>query len=326
MRPRSLFTALIYLAICDALHAVEFGWQALPEGGLEYLVRIEPGLLDSVHEISSELPREAPEFRQIKIVVSAEKLPNEGTLPPQSDSPKREFAASEAMPSTPANARTFAVGWQELPGGSIEYIVRVEPAQLASFHEAVVRLPNNTPAARRVRVVASAEKLPGEGTLPQSIDQNERKPSGGDSTAPLPDMAPNRPDVAPPATINVPSAYTDSPPAAPINPISAAMRGTSSLPWSQANREPNEQSTPPAPVAADRTQVPHLDANSLPGGKSYALKVETPESRPWLPLMAALVALFASLGVNVYLAWIHQSLRANYRSLAASNRGESTTA
>ena len=37
--------------------------------------------------------------------------------------------------------------------------------------------------------------------------------------------------------------------------------------------------------------------------------------KPWLPLMGALLALFASLGANVYLAWIHQGVRMKYRTL-----------
>ena len=39
-------------------------------------------------------------------------------------------------------------------------------------------------------------------------------------------------------------------------------------------------------------------------------------AKPWGVLVAVLLGLFASLGANVYLAWIHQGVRAKYQALA----------
>jgi hypothetical protein len=60
----------------------------------------------------------------------------------------------------------------------------------------------------------------------------------------------------------------------------------------------------------DANKPPISNAPAPSGGVSEAA---TP--KPWWALMAALLALFGSLGANIYLVWIHQAVRAKYRAL-----------
>ena len=44
-------------------------------------------------------------------------------------------------------------------------------------------------------------------------------------------------------------------------------------------------------------------------------------TKPWGVLLLAILGLFASLGANAYLVWIHQEVRAKYRTLAGQMHG-----
>src|SRR5689334_11389577 len=81
MRPRFAFVGLLYLAVANAAQAVGYGWQELPDGGIEFLFRVEPGLLETVPITTSDLPRGLPEIRRIQVFLTNNRLPNEGTLP-----------------------------------------------------------------------------------------------------------------------------------------------------------------------------------------------------------------------------------------------------
>jgi hypothetical protein len=83
-----------------------------------------------------------------------------------------------------------------------------------------------------------------------------------------------------------------------------------------ANRS-DEKAADHQPFDAAKPLVP--DA----GATAAAPPSDTGPRKAWLPLMAALLALFASLGANVYLVWIHQGVRAKYRALLQRFQGGS---
>ncbi len=75
------------LMVCIAAAALggEVGWQPLPKGGVEYIIRIEPKTVESLRKgeaLESELPAEvrACDVRHIRIVAGRDPLPHE--LPP----------------------------------------------------------------------------------------------------------------------------------------------------------------------------------------------------------------------------------------------------
>jgi hypothetical protein len=70
--------------IAAVLLGVDAGWQPLPEGGIEYIIQIEPQLLETLKSgepIQSDVPSYVKDVRAYRIVVGTAKLPRE--LPPQ---------------------------------------------------------------------------------------------------------------------------------------------------------------------------------------------------------------------------------------------------
>ena len=70
--------------IAAVLLGIDAGWQPLPEGGMEYIIQIEPQLLDTLRSgepIQSDVPSYVKDVRAYRIVVGTGKLPRQ--LPPQ---------------------------------------------------------------------------------------------------------------------------------------------------------------------------------------------------------------------------------------------------
>ena len=69
----------MFLVAAVAL-GVDAGWQPLPDGGLEYLIQIEPHMLESLkagEEIASDIPPTLTDIRSYRITVGTGKLPRE---------------------------------------------------------------------------------------------------------------------------------------------------------------------------------------------------------------------------------------------------------
>ena len=106
---------LVFLSSAVTAQAVHMGWQVLPDGGIEYLVQVEPDLLDSFIRdggcASSELPPTLRDIRSIRILVGNEKLPNQDNLagppqsPPAAASENQKPAANSSNGATSAAAK-----------------------------------------------------------------------------------------------------------------------------------------------------------------------------------------------------------------------------
>jgi hypothetical protein len=59
---------------------IDYGWQPAGGGGLEYIVQVQPDLIDDFRAqgFSSEIPPQVQDIRRIRIVVGDKKLPREG--------------------------------------------------------------------------------------------------------------------------------------------------------------------------------------------------------------------------------------------------------
>jgi len=69
---------IVYLAA--VVLGVDVGWQPRPEGGVEYLIQIEPHLLDALKSgeaIQSEIPPDVKNVRSYRISVGTGSLPRE---------------------------------------------------------------------------------------------------------------------------------------------------------------------------------------------------------------------------------------------------------
>ena len=89
--------------IAAVLLGVDAGWQPLPEGGMEYIIQIEPQLLETLKSgepIQSDVPSYVKDVRSYRIVVGTAKLPRQ--LPPaEVDSPAAATAAKNPPPADP---------------------------------------------------------------------------------------------------------------------------------------------------------------------------------------------------------------------------------
>jgi hypothetical protein len=285
----SLAIVVLLLLPPVAAQAVQFGWQPLPDGGLEYLVQVEPELLDSFHQegFTSDVPANLQRnLRRIRITIGTAKLPNQGDV----IGPKEISKATEPTPAAP----------RDLISDSVNSKVIEQPQATAT---APPLLP--TPAASPPPSEPSASTF-------------------------------SRLDLPPPPEMNETQSKVESSPADVPRPLS-------SLPFFQSGQITKLNGSNPS--RETQTTTPRLTENEGPAGDSrnfssdhlaMAAKpavLETPVGQdkpsanttvsptPWFPLMGALLALFASLGVNVYLAWIHQSVRMKYSALVRRMQG-----
>jgi hypothetical protein len=78
------------ILVAAATLGVDFGWQHTQNGQLEYLIQIEPALLQSLEAglpITSELPPEVRGVRRFKITVGNQKLPREAIVQASAQEP-----------------------------------------------------------------------------------------------------------------------------------------------------------------------------------------------------------------------------------------------
>lgn len=76
-----LFVAAVGLGI-------DTGWQPLPEGGLEYIIQIEPPMLESLkagEEVASDIPPDLRGIRSYRIKVGTGELPRKAAPEPAAD-------------------------------------------------------------------------------------------------------------------------------------------------------------------------------------------------------------------------------------------------
>ncbi len=87
--------------ICVATLAlgIDVGWQRLPEGGMEYLIQLEPEVLETLRTggmIQSDIPPSLGAIRAYRITVGSEELPRETPPPAPAESP---VAAEQPAPA-----------------------------------------------------------------------------------------------------------------------------------------------------------------------------------------------------------------------------------
>jgi hypothetical protein len=179
------------------------------------------------------------------------------------------------------------VGWQRMPDGSVEYIIQIEPQALDSLRDGRAIQSDLHPNAAKAGEVRSYRIVVGNKTLP-------------------------RDPPAPPATPKPPDKVAD-------------LR----LPDPKEIEGGAPQSLPAETGAAARLARPtqYVEPGGTPSADKAAGKVaetqpEQPE-KPWMALWGALLGLFASIGVNIFLGWIAWDCR---RELLRTRTSAQTTA
>ncbi len=177
-------------------------------------------------------------------------------------------------------------GWQPLPEGGLEYIVQIEPQMLETMSSALIEdnvsdiPPDLLSSVRKIRITFGTQALPREG-LAQPAPTAVPHPAAAPPTASQADAAPEL-DPA------------NEPPAQPtFRPEPNALAGMTTAEHAVFNR----------PIS-DGTGSDGADPGQ-PTGPS--------ESKPWLPLLAALAVATGSFFGMLYFAWIAYDYRSRYR-------------
>jgi hypothetical protein len=85
------------------LRAVNVGWQPLPEGGMEYIIQLDPQTIEALKAgapIQSDIPPNAGDVRSYKIIFGTEKLPQIDALSKPAEFPKSFSADPNRKPLT----------------------------------------------------------------------------------------------------------------------------------------------------------------------------------------------------------------------------------
>ena len=73
----------LLISIAVATLGIDYGWQRLPEGGMQYIIQLNPQALEALRAgqpIESDIPAGAGEVRSYRIIVGRGALPHD--LPP----------------------------------------------------------------------------------------------------------------------------------------------------------------------------------------------------------------------------------------------------
>lgn len=100
------------LMLAAASIGVDFGWQPIAGGGVEYIIQIEPELLESLASGRADIVSEIPPFlrgvKSYRITVGTGPLPHHGEPPPVDDAADQDDSAGMPGPSRDPFAGAFA--------------------------------------------------------------------------------------------------------------------------------------------------------------------------------------------------------------------------
>ncbi len=288
---------LVYVTmLLSAGLLTDYGWQMNSQGELEYIVQIEPELLDSLRrgeEIVSEIPADLRNVRRVRIRVGTGPVPR-GEDDSQPAAAGGAFPAGDlrSLPPPPAlderenHAESRSLGDEPPPllggGGSFR------PAARSSEPPASFQPHRSSPAA-----------APSGDTIPiRRTEEHELTPIPRES----------EPDRS--LTDRLSARLDDQ-----VRPA------TASEPVGDAKDESAGATAGSGTVAGGRTtKKPKMSKSSQRRKKKDAAPAApVSEPRPWIPFLLTSLALFASIGLNLYLGWITIGAVQRYRDLAAQS-------
>jgi hypothetical protein len=327
---------------------VETGWQPVDDGALEYIIQIEPSLLDALRDgqpITSEIPAELKGVRRYKIVVGKAQLPRTDLPAPPGSTPAGPTALAQGSPGTPPPPAASLPGGS-LPGGSLPSGSlpggSLPGGSLPGGSLPGGSLPGGSSPAVTPPAAAAAALPPDRYALPFSqAGVPFVPPAAGAGGPPAGQSAsPNPPSPNPAAPGGVAFPLGSPPPAGPA----------ATTPFTPGSSLPAEVPPPPTtagPTASPGEFLPDVKAADLAGGSLVvpqanrspdtqemgdksgsdhpATAAEVAPSKPWLPLLMTTLVLLVSLGGNLYLGLIAWDARHHYRKLVRQTIGREPT-
>jgi hypothetical protein len=231
--------------------------------------------------------------------------------------------------------------WRTLPSGGTEYIIRVEPATFDLLRTGEQMLESTVPAevhdihvihvlVNRPKTAGEVPARPAEPPMTAPGKPSATEPEKPATTAPkwsqrMFEKAPPPENSTNPAEERG-SRYSSRPPleteSKPLPPPSATLFPAGERPGTPGALPFNPTSKPLPETQAAFTDQAKEAAKSVDRPAATDKSAVEEPAKPWWPLSAACIALFASLGGNVYLGSALRSTRGRYRDLLA--RGQAT--
>ncbi|HET6880173.1 MAG TPA: hypothetical protein VFI31_08465 [Pirellulales bacterium] len=221
----------ILVCLSAAVLGVDYGWQPVAGGGIEYIIQIEPELVESLkagNDLFSDLPASVRNIRSYRITVGTGRLPHHGEPPPASavvpaggSSPADEESEASAPP-------TADVDLSQLPGPVLGPAFLLQPGNGQPANDDNQEEPpfladaDAAPLDNRVAGYHGKQKPPlTRGEDDESVDADKSPPS----QKPLADQSEESHDGAAQATAKVADADvgetespSDQPPQQPQTP------------------------------------------------------------------------------------------------------------
>jgi len=296
------------IAVVIAAVGIDVGWRPLEDGRFEYILQLEPSVLEALRagrEVASDIPDGARGARCYRLTVGTATLPRSDTPPAPADA-----APTGAFDITTLKAPAEQFGWQALEGGGFECILQLDPQRLdalAAGEDIQGELPAFLHDVRTYRITLGTQSLP-------------RTPIGGEAKTPSPDD----PRTAAPQPVSdslIREASAEVPPALPSAATDAA----------KGNSPPPQQDVVAQTAGYAQAGVLNAagapDDSGSPSSVSPPLSELIPQRLSWRePYTLALIGLFTSVGMNLYLGWVTWNANHRYRVLRQQVVGDHVAA
>ncbi len=291
---------MFLLAGCTMLMLTDYGWQKTPSGEVEYVIQIEPELLDSLRrgeEIVSTIPPRLGKVTRFRIRVGRAPVPKDASL-----------LAADGAPEPPVTGPPPATPLDDSHRQG-------EPVEQPGFQPPPLIAPS--PTAVPPRTEAGDAVVPLGGT-------EARK----DRPKPIPRTDPGHARTTPRFP---PLPFRTDAPASPVRPATVtepeettARRVTSDQNALASDDHPSTERRVAArrPSSADVSTDAALAAHRPTRNVATKGEGNGETARPWGVLVLTSLLLFASIGLNVYLGWIAHGALQRYRAVARQLAGE----
>lgn len=293
------------VCLSAAALGVDYGWQPIAGGGIEYVIQIEPQMLDALmrgEDVSSALPAGAQNIRRYRIMVGDSTLPHHGEPLPNT--------GEGSQPAKRSHAEISPVDYEESTetDDATALIMPLESPYPPDYERAGIPLPGpalNPPIVARPALtkpqLSPHEQTPDPGDLAQEPEESETSASHSTSkpTVDAPSERPDRPSPGKALVFEPRSTGQATPEKEP------GKRGHPAMADDTLSVSGAKQS-----AEADEEQVSASDDRSEPETKQPPTETNS----------TAMVGLFASLGGNVFLLWVASGQRSRYRALLRRSR------
>ncbi len=315
------------ILIVTATLGVEMGVQATQNGDFEYIVRVEPELLEAFaagEPIINEIPDELRGGGRLRIVVGNQPLPPlrkpvisfPAGGPLSDDAPKSPPPFLQPPPTNPNTFPPLAPLTDSTipPNGHLRPNGNLPPGGNNGEGEFKPFIPPPLPNPRDLKVL---EGLGNDAVRDRAFDPpiDNLKPGGNDfsPSGPSGKVPPSQPPIPDP----------DPQTRRQVDPFSHPVQvATQPLRPLDTDEPPRFQKTSFSEDAkiADAKNQQSTEAGQKE--KSGITDTGTEADRPWTPLAITSLLLFGSVGLNAYLGWISRVFYRRYRQLTRQMRDD----